>query len=221
MTEEQWQASDEPHPLLNWVGPSLSMRKARLYAVAACRRVWELLQDPRSREVVEAAEAWADREMSWQEVGVKRKRADAYFNEVYLRQGDEWRQQAGLAWAARLAAARTRAEVDRAAWQVLNVLAPDGRRPVRDRPLADLLRDIVGNPFRPVRLSMSWLAWTTDAVVRLARAIYEERRWGDLPILADALEEAGCTDKAALKHCRGPGPHSRGCWVCDLLLAKE
>jgi hypothetical protein len=111
MTEGQWEASDDPFQLLSWVSPSLSMRKARLYAVAACRRVWELLKDPRSREAVEAAEAWADRAVTWPEVGVKRRAADAYFKEVYLREGDEWRQQATLAWAARLAASRTRWEL--------------------------------------------------------------------------------------------------------------
>jgi len=98
--------------------------------------------------------------------------------------------------------------------------ASDGRRPVRDRPLADLLRDIAGNPFRPVRMNMSWLAWTTDTVVRMARAIYEERRWEDLPVLGDALEEAGCNDAVLLTHCRGPGPHTRGCAVVDALLGR-
>jgi hypothetical protein len=55
----------------------------------------------------------------------------------------------------------------------------------------------------------------------MAQAIYNDRRFSDLPILADALEEAGCTDPDILTHCRGPGPHVRGCWVIDLLLGKE
>jgi len=54
-------------------------------------------------------------------------------------------------------------------------------------------------------------------VARLARAIYEEGRCGDLPILADALEDAGCTDADILEHCRSAGPHVRGCWLLDLL----
>ena len=58
-------------------------------------------------------------------------------------------------------------------------------------------------------------------MLNLAQAIYEERRFGDLPVLADALEEAGCTDADILSHCRGPGPHVRGCWVVDLLLGKQ
>jgi hypothetical protein len=81
-----------------------------------------------------------------------------------------------------------------------------------------LLRDIFGNPFRPVTLDPTW---KTPAVVQLARSLYEERRFTDMPVLADALEEAGCQDAAVLGHCRGSGPHVRGCWVVDLLLGRE
>jgi hypothetical protein len=82
---------------------------------------------------------------------------------------------------------------------------------------ATLLRDIVGNPFRPVALDT---AWQTHQVVTLARAIYDERAFDRLPVLAAALEEAGCSDAGYLAHCRGPGPHVRGCWVLDLILRK-
>lgn len=83
-----------------------------------------------------------------------------------------------------------------------------------------LLREIIGNPFCPVTADPSWLAWNGRTAEILAERIYEERRFGDLPILADALEEAGCTDEAILAHCRQPGDHVRGCWVVDLLLGK-
>jgi hypothetical protein len=82
----------------------------------------------------------------------------------------------------------------------------------------NLLRCTFGNPFSPVTLDP---AWRTPAVVQLARSLYEERRFEDMPVLADALEEAGCQDATVLEHCRGPGPHVRGCWVLDLLLGKE
>ena len=81
----------------------------------------------------------------------------------------------------------------------------------------DRLRDVVGNPFRPVVLDPNWL---TASVVRLAREIYEERTYERLPRLANALEQAGCTKADVLAHCRGPGPHVRGCWVLDQLLGK-
>jgi hypothetical protein len=84
-----------------------------------------------------------------------------------------------------------------------------------------LLRDIVGNPFRPPVIDPGWLSWQDGAVPRLARALYEERGFDHLPILADALEEAGCTDAEILGHCRGPGSHTRGCWLVDSLLGEK
>jgi hypothetical protein len=64
-------------------------------------------------------------------------------------------------------------------------------------------------------------AWCTPQALALARTAYEERRFEDLPLLADALEEAGCTDEAILSHLRGPGPHVRGCWALDLVLGRS
>jgi hypothetical protein len=84
-----------------------------------------------------------------------------------------------------------------------------------------LLRDVFGNPFRPVRAEPAWLAWDGGTVAKLAHAIYDGRRFSELPYLGDALEEAGCADETVLRHCRGPGPHVRGCWVLDLLLGKQ
>jgi hypothetical protein len=81
-----------------------------------------------------------------------------------------------------------------------------------------LARDIFGNPFWPVTLDPAWL---TPTAVALARTAYDDRAFDRLPILADALEEAGCTDAAILDHCRSPGPHIRGCWVVDLILGKQ
>jgi hypothetical protein len=81
-----------------------------------------------------------------------------------------------------------------------------------------LLRDIVGNPFHPTTVADQPLARTT---VEIAQQIYDERAFDRLPLLADALEEAGCQDTNILAHCRHPGPHVRGCWVVDSLLGKE
>ncbi|WP_239465862.1 hypothetical protein [Gemmata sp. SH-PL17] len=63
--------------------------------------------------------------------------------------------------------------------------------------------------------------WHTDTAVTLASQMYESRDFSAMPILADALQDAGCNDDRILDHCRGPGPHVRGCWVVDLLLGKE
>jgi hypothetical protein len=86
---------------------------------------------------------------------------------------------------------------------------------------SNLLRDIFGPlPFRPVTIDPSVLAWNDRLVVRLAQAIYDERRWGDLPLLGDALMDAGCDEDEVLAHCRSSGEHVRGCWVVDVLLGK-
>jgi hypothetical protein len=84
---------------------------------------------------------------------------------------------------------------------------------------ADLVRDIFGNPFRPVAFPP---AWRTDTAVILARQMYESREFSVMPILADALQDAGCDNEDILAHCREPKQvHVRGCWVVDLVLGKE
>jgi hypothetical protein len=87
---------------------------------------------------------------------------------------------------------------------------------------------VIGNPFHPAALDPSWLSWNGGAVVKLAQAAYDQRLLpsgelvaGRLAILADALEDAGCTVTDILDHLRGRGPHVRGCWAVDLLLGKE
>ena len=100
--------------------------------------------------------------------------------------------------------------------------APAGERAVW------LLREVFGNPFATRRRRKSdprrgWMfdpAWRTDTAVSLARPMYESRDFGAMPILADALQDAGCDNADILDHCRQPGEHVRGCWVLDLVLEK-
>jgi hypothetical protein len=83
---------------------------------------------------------------------------------------------------------------------------------------AALMRDLFGNPFRPPPpTDRAWLSWNRGIVRRLGQRIYEEAEFGRLPILADALEGAGCTVAGVLGHCRRPGLHAKGCWVLDWL----
>lgn len=86
------------------------------------------------------------------------------------------------------------------------------------KAIADLIREISGNPFRPLAADLTWF---TPNVVGLAHSIYEARAFDRMPILAEALEEAGCTDADIVDHCRKPGGHVLGCWVLDLLLGKK
>jgi hypothetical protein len=82
---------------------------------------------------------------------------------------------------------------------------------------AALLRCIFGNPFHPAPPVAAWLAWNEGTIPRLAQTIYDERQFEVLPVLADALEDAGCADVALLDHCRSQQEHVRGCWVLDLV----
>ncbi len=81
-----------------------------------------------------------------------------------------------------------------------------------------IVRDIFGNPFRPVTIDPRWL---TATVIDLADAIYADRAFDRMPILADALMDAGCDSEEIIAHCRGDAPHVRGCWAVDLVLGKE
>jgi hypothetical protein len=84
-----------------------------------------------------------------------------------------------------------------------------------------LFHDVFGNPFRPRMIDPNWLTAQDGAVTRLARDIYDRRAFAEMPVLGDALEDAGCADEGILSHCRGGGLHARGCWLLDALLALE
>ena len=95
----------------------------------------------------------------------------------------------------------------------------DQKRQAEYRWQCRVFRDIFGNPFRPVSLNAEWL---TSTVVALAEGIYAERAFDRMPILADALQDAGCDNDDVLNHCRDTSlTHVRGCWVVDLVLAKK
>jgi hypothetical protein len=143
----------------------------------------------------------------------------------------------------RLAVLRATAKALRAAWaipdrsgetawesrhaeKVMRAPRPNGRPGQRTVELlaeitrcqGDLVHDLLGNPYQPVvPVDPSWLLRNGGCVAMLVQAIHEEGRFGDLPVLGDALEEAGCDNRAILEHCRGSGPHVRGCWVVDRL----
>jgi hypothetical protein len=93
---------------------------------------------------------------------------------------------------------------------------------IGDAERAAILRDMIGNPFCPVNyLDRGCLEWNNDIVVRLAQGIYDDLSFEQMPILGDALEEAGCVDETILDHCRCGAIHVLGCWLLDLLLGKD
>jgi hypothetical protein len=218
--------------MLDFLGARAGDRKRRLFMAACCRRVWRLLPDARSRRAVEAAERYSDGAAGVRELAAAHSKAVAV-------PGHGIRH---VAWAAYWTSSRTLSDsiVDNVRHNTAQAAAREAHdvevttrggaaKPVaaytagaaaEARRQADLLRDLFGDPFRPAVLDPAWLTWKDGTVPKLARAVYDDRRFADLPILADALEEAGCMDADILAHCRKGGEHFRGCWVLDLLLGK-
>ena len=218
MTEAEWLAGTEPEKMLAFlrvIRAQASERKLRLFACACCRRIWRLLSDDRSRKAVMTAERFADGLATRQQLRAARAyAADAY---AFAQGGSYYAPAAHAAACAHAAAARAIDEVREAARCAATHPATTN---TEETAQAALLRDVFGNPFRPVTAAPAWLSWNSAMVPKLAQAIYDERRFADLPILADALEEAGCDHADVLTHCRSGAEHVRGCWVVDLLLGK-
>jgi hypothetical protein len=101
---------------------------------------------------------------------------------------------------------------------VTRLVIADMKPLISESKIAPLYRSVLPNPFRPVSFDPSW---RTEAAVGIARGIYDDRAFERMPILADALQEAGCENQEILNHCRNPGHHVRGNWVVDLVLGKE
>jgi hypothetical protein len=89
------------------------------------------------------------------------------------------------------------------------------------RAQGDLLREIFGNPFRPMKVEPVWLSANGGAGAAILQLIDQEQRFEELPYLSDALMDAGCGDDNLLHHLRQPRGHVRGCWAVDRLLGRE
>ncbi len=209
MKEKAWIESQNPAEMLAFLTADEESRKLRLFGCACCRRIWSSLPGPTEQRAVEVAECSADDPMYIAE----RDSLDEQLQDNYLAlEGTQaatpvlavtsvvQRNAMHCAFAADAAAAVNPASaVAESAFQAV------------------LVRDIFGNPFRPVEFAPEW---RTSAAVGLARTMYDARDFAAMPVLADALEEAGCGHPDVLSHCRGPGPHVRGCWVVDGVLGK-
>jgi len=195
--------------LTQWRDLRISKRKRRLYVCGCCRLIWDRLTDPRCRDAVLLAERFADGKATRSQLVDAERRA-----RVVADSRTGFFQNA--AW--EVVAASN--DWDFAIWR----LFPRYGICTGDRQLGAratlLFRDIIGNPFRIVFVLQEWLDWNDRTAIKIAQTIYEERAFDRMPILADALEEAGCTSADILDHCRQPGEHTRGCWLVDLLLGK-
>jgi hypothetical protein len=221
MTEEQWLTEDHPRAMLEWLRGKASDRKLRLFAVACARRSSMAVPE----DALAVAERHADGLATEGELAAVAEavaRSTAPLLTPEHRRSMWGNEDAGEAWVAESFAMRHAPSAALAAVEGViqaEYHSLDGEGEVwRRYDAGATMREIIGNPFRPVVVPAAWL---TRTVVSLAGAVYEERAFDRLPILADALEDAGCTDQAILNHSRGPGPHVRGCWVVDLLLGKQ
>jgi hypothetical protein len=246
MTEADWLTATDPEAMLGFLRDSgrATDRQLRLFAVACCRRIWPLLTDERSRNAVEVAERYADGLRTFDSLEEATTAAIEATWAVRDERDRRWPEE--LPWgtfpAAMAAEMASASEGDGLVWgasggfgsweAALDAAAHGADVAVRDQEgmyQGALLRDIFGPPaFRPLSIAPSVLSWNDGTVRRLAETAYEERELpagtlepARLAVLADALEEAGCTDAEVLGHLRGHGPHVRGCWALDFLLGRS
>jgi hypothetical protein len=211
MTEDEWLACTNPLRLLDYVGAALESRKALLVTVACFRRHWERLPAV-AQEWVRLAEVAAEGRAARHDLDDNFEALEESLN-VFGPPG-EFVALLDMAYG-----------MWKSEWPYLDEGERDPAWLAERKAHAALVRDIFGNPFRPVTPDP---IGQTGQVVALAQATYEDRTLPAgtfdptrLAVLADAVEEAGCTNPDLLGHLRGPGPHVRGCWAVDLLLGKE
>jgi hypothetical protein len=237
MTEEEWLTTGILYNMLLRSSTLWNHRKLWLFGCACFRRQWHLLVDHRARQYVDTAERHVDGNCSDSEMDTAWElfdtawRDDSLASDGHLDIHRAMRQLTGIMnsndsfyLASRVAdgfasfATKTQHTDTQGDWDDEKLANWKSYRQHETRMQTDLLRDIFGNPIRPVTLNPTW---QTETVVALATAIYADKAFDRMPILADALEDAGCDNADVLSHCRGEGPHVRGCWVVDLLLGKE
>jgi hypothetical protein len=194
VTEAEWRASTDPVAMLEHVREYASGRKLRLFAVACCRHNWEALTED-GRDAVEAAEQFADGEITAEALREAWSRTAAFTCESLASSSLE---PYPLHYWIRC--------------QCENFDLNDA---------VPILHDLFDHLFYHRTIEPAWLRLGDALVGRLAEGIYADQAFAQLPILGDALEDAGCADRALLDHCRSGGEHYRGCWVLDLLLRKQ
>jgi hypothetical protein len=232
MTEAEWLACDDPMGMYPVVKRPLSRRVAVLFGAACARATPEAERQSLLQRAVEAVERSANGSEGWDGVDLLQREAESACHRVEL-------ESAAHFWA--LAVLRlTESEVSDYWMHVplflSKAVAKGGEAAAGElrRLCADFLRDVVGNPFqggrgrrfskrarKPQPEPLFRSEWGTPAVLALAGEAHESRDFSAMPILADALEDIGCSDSLVLAHLRGPGPHIPGCWVVDALLGKE
>jgi hypothetical protein len=239
MTQVEWQTCSDLRVMLRWLREQgkASDRKQRLFAVACCRRVWSHIAERCGREAVLVSERYADGRASDENLETAFFAADRVFSSRDAVSGLAAAVRGLAAWraldAARLAAhPETRGLGDGTAVAAAMAATSTSedfwpQYACEEGHQCTLLRELFGNPLRPIQLDPAWLAWNDGTVRKLAEVAYDER---DMPsghldrqrlaVVADALEQAGCADADVLGHLRSAGSHYRGCYALDAVLGK-
>ncbi len=226
MTEEEWLTTANFERLLDYAAGFGSNRLARLVGCACYRRILPMLHYAESRKALELTELYADCLIEKEVLRAARQLAEQkWFQKKpdykQLRNSRETSFYEAFSGVHFLASATDINSVLmlRMAIAVRSAFRAEFSEVDSQRCVyASLIRDIYGNPFRYIDFDPEWL---TETSLALAQTMYDARNFHAMPILADALQDAGCEDAAILDHCRdATGPHVRGCWVVDLVLGK-
>jgi hypothetical protein len=227
MTGKQWLKCADPEEMGEFYGERFTERKARLIMLAACQRHPKYLKHKAVQPVVEAlARHYADPKKPDKAFdSAKIRKLHATLHEYASSRSGALRGVAfGLIAAAEPLSVMK--ELDESFEYLVFSCTYDIAAGVeKDEPpssesamQADIMREVLGNPLKPVVIKPVWL---TDTVVAMARQVYQGEDFSAMPILADALQDAGCEQTEILKHCRDEKQtHVRGCWVLDLILEK-
>ncbi len=221
MKEKTWLKADwdDLYARICFAASKVSARKLRLLAASNCRLIWDLIPRRDCKKAVEVAEAFADGEATKKAMTEMR----AELRQIPVQRFAYWQTRAfGACFDVvhdKIASRVFGIFVDVAGAALMRKLPEWDYDEMQEIQLSRLL-DVVGPlPFRKTKLQPNWL---TDTVTILARTMYDSRDFGAMPILADALQDAGCDNDEILIHCRDPKQHHcRGCWVVDLILGKE
>lgn len=222
MTHEEWKN------VFDLLLAKASKRKARLFAVACCRRFTHLMPAPQYGQIIDATEQLADRDINEDEYDAIRQRVvrelstTAPRSRPLNRRNWESRHYQTAAFDhLKLGSVFVALDtVSAAAYTVGPAGSPEWNRVLDEEcaALRDLLIDVVGPS---TRRPINFTPWLTSTVRALAEQMYQSRDFSTMPILADALQDAGCNSELVLNHCREPGYHVRGCWVVDRLLHRS
>jgi hypothetical protein len=217
-SESGWLTAEYTSNMIRFLGDRITARKSDLLAAACFRRIWHLVKTERGKNAVAILEQFADGNATDEELATARAAAWESTIEIPNPQGHRLPEHLALGAIALHDDLRDKLMTAAEATDWVKPGTPDAVSEPEAKSQCTLIRDIFGNPFRPVAFAPTW---RTEAVVALARGMYESRDFAAMPVLADALDDAGCGGADILAHCRGPGPHVRGCWVVDLVLGKS